>query len=153
VTPDELPHNVGLVITSPPYPNAYEYWLYHKYRMYWLGMDPIEVRQREIGARPHYFRKHHQDESDFERQMRMCFRLLSRVMLPGAKTCFLVGRSIIHGRTIDNVALLQRAAQPYGFGMEGMIGRRIPMHRKTFNPAHGKIGQEHILVFSLRGQT
>jgi site-specific DNA-methyltransferase (cytosine-N4-specific) len=31
VSPDELPRNVGLVITSPPYPNAYEYWLYHKY--------------------------------------------------------------------------------------------------------------------------
>ena len=43
-------------MTSPPYPNAYEYWLYHKYRMYWLGMDPIAVRQQEIGARPHYFR-------------------------------------------------------------------------------------------------
>jgi site-specific DNA-methyltransferase (cytosine-N4-specific) len=30
--------------------------LYHKYRMYWLGMDPIAVREHEIGARPHYFR-------------------------------------------------------------------------------------------------
>ena len=90
VTPDELPRNVGLVITSPPYPNAYEYW---------------------------------------------------------------VGRSIIHGRTIDNVALLQCATQPYGFVMEGVIGRRIPMHRKTFNPVHGKISQEHLLVFSLQSQT
>ncbi len=52
VTPDDLPANIGLVITSPPYPNAYEYWLYHKYRMYWQGMDPIEVRQLEIGAAP-----------------------------------------------------------------------------------------------------
>jgi site-specific DNA-methyltransferase (cytosine-N4-specific) len=121
--------------------------------MYWLGMDPIEVRQREIGARPHYFRKQRQDESDFERQMSICFRLLSRVMLPGAKACFLVGRSIIHGRTIDNVALLQRAAQPYGFVTEGVISRRIPVHRKTFNPLHGKISQEHILVFSLQTQT
>jgi DNA modification methylase len=153
VTPDELPRNVGLVVTSPPYPNAYEYWLYHKYRMYWLGMDPIEVRQREIGARPHYFRKQRQDESDFERQMSICFRLLFRVMLPGAKACFLVGRSIIHGRTIDNVALLQRAAQPYGFVTEGVISRRIPVHRKTFNPLHGKIRQEHILVFALQTQT
>jgi site-specific DNA-methyltransferase (cytosine-N4-specific) len=32
---------VGLTITSPPYPNAYEYWLYHKYRMYWLRFDPL----------------------------------------------------------------------------------------------------------------
>ena len=45
---------VSLVITSPPYPNAYEYWLYHKYRMWWLGfLDPIAVKEREIGARAH----------------------------------------------------------------------------------------------------
>ena len=42
---------LGLSITSPPYPNAYEYWLYHKYRMYWLGLDPKAVKEKEIGAR------------------------------------------------------------------------------------------------------
>ena len=46
---------IGMVITSPPYPNAYEYWLYHKYRMYWLGFDPLAVKSREIGARAHFF--------------------------------------------------------------------------------------------------
>jgi site-specific DNA-methyltransferase (cytosine-N4-specific) len=152
VTPDDLPSNIGLVITSPPYPNAYEYWLYHKYRMYWLGMDPITVRQHEIGARPHYFKKNHQDERDFERQMGSCFRLLSQVMQRGGKACFLVGRSIIHGRVIDNAALLQRAAHPHGFVMEGIVERDIPTTRKTFNPAHGGINQEHLIVFTLQVQ-
>jgi site-specific DNA-methyltransferase (cytosine-N4-specific) len=150
ITPEELPLNVGLVITSPPYPNAYEYWLYHKYRMYWLGMDPITVREHEIGARPHYFKKNHQDERDFERQMGNCFSLLSQVMIPGAKACFLVGRSIIHGRVIDNAALLQRAAQPHGFVMEGITERGIPATRKTFNPMHGGINQEHLIIFTLK---
>jgi len=148
LSPEELPRNVGLVITSPPYPNAYEYWLYHKYRMYWLGMDPIAVREQEIGARPHFFRKHAQSEKDFERQMSACFQLLSQVMLPAAKACFLVGRSIIHGRVIDNTMLLARAAQAHGFKVEGTVERRIPAHRKTFNPAHGKINREHLVVFS-----
>lgn len=147
--PEELP-SVGLVITSPPYPNAYEYWLYHKYRMYWLGFDPIPVREREIGARPHYFKKKAQDETDFEKQMQACFRLLARVMLPEAKACFLVGRSIIRGRLIDNAALLQRAAEHEGFAVEGIIGRNIPATRKAFNPAHSKINQEHIMIFGLR---
>lgn len=149
VTPDDLPSNIGLVVTSPPYPNAYEYWLYHKYRMYWLGMDPIAVRQREIGARAHYFTKNHQSETDFEQQMSQCFLLLSQVLKPKAKACFLVGRSIIHGRTIDNVSLLRRAAQQHGFITEGIIERNIPTHRKAFNPTHGKINQEHIIIFSL----
>lgn len=146
---NELPRNVGLVITSPPYPNAYEYWLYHKYRMYWLSMDPIAVREQEIGARPHYFKKNHQTESDFESQMETCFRLLSQVMVPGARACFLVGRSIIHGRTIDNAAILQRSASLNGFSTEQIIERKIRLTRKTFNPAHSKINQEHLLVFKL----
>lgn len=151
VTPEDLPRNIGLVITSPPYPNAYEYWLYHKYRMYWLGMDPIVVRANEIGARPHYFKGKSQDEHDFERQMSACFNLLSKVLLPNAKACFLVGRSIIHGRVIDNTALLQRAAQPHGFTVEGVVERLIPNRRKTFNPANSKINKEHLVVFGLKG--
>lgn len=150
VSPSDLPTNVGLVVTSPPYPNAYEYWLYHKYRMFWLGMDPIAVREREIGARPHYFKTNHQDETDFERQMGNCFRLLSRVMLPHAKACFLVGRSIIHAREIDNVALLARSAKPHGFEVEEVVARNIPSTRKAFNPSHAKITKEHIVVFSLK---
>jgi DNA modification methylase len=151
VAPEDLPSNIGLVVTSPPYPNAYEYWLYHKYRMYWLGMDPIEVRRHEIGARAHYFSgKKRQDEQDFERQMGICFRLLAQIMNQGAKACFLVGRSVIHGKVIDNVALLQRASKPYGFVTEGIVKRNIPTTRKTFNPAHGTINEEHLIVFSLR---
>jgi DNA modification methylase len=153
VTPNELPPDIGLVVTSPPYPNAYEYWLYHKYRMYWLGMDPIEVRRHEIGARAHYFgSKKRLEEQDFERQMSTCFHLLAQVMRPGAKACFLVGRSIIHGKVIDNADLLQRAAQPHGFITEGVIKRSIPTSRKTFNPAHSKINEEHLIVFGLQGQ-
>ena len=150
VKPEDLSCDVGLVVTSPPYPNAYEYWLYHKYRMYWLGMDPIEVREREIGARPHYFKKNAQDETDFERQMNICFRLLAQVVVPASKVCFLVGRSIIRGRVIDNAALLQRAAEPAGFAVEGIVGRNIPTTRKTFNPAHSKINREHLMVFGLK---
>jgi len=148
VAPSDIPGGVDLVVASPPYPNVYEYWLYHKYRMYWLGMDPIAVRSREIGARPHYFKANHQDETDFERQMSQVFHLLARVATREAKVCFLIGRSIIHGRTIDNVALLERAAVSSGFGVEGVVERRIPTHRKAFNPRFGSAAREHLVIFA-----
>lgn len=149
VAPADIPVEVGLVVTSPPYPNAYEYWLYHKYRMYWLGMDPLAVREAEIGARPHFFKKNHQTEKDFEDQMSRTFNLLSRVMKPGALACFVVGRSIIHGRFIDNVSLLGRAAKPHGFRRAGVAERRIPSTRKAFNPAHSTIDRESLVIFVL----
>lgn len=149
VSPESVREKVGLVVTSPPYPNAYEYWLYHKYRMYWLGMDPIAVRTSEIGARPHYFKKNHQTEDDFERQMEQCFSLLAKVMKDGAYACFVVGRSIIHGREIDNEALLERAAKHNGFRKVGLATRNIAMNRKSFNLSHATIAREGIVVFRL----
>ncbi len=145
--PSDVSERVGLVITSPPYPNAYEYWLYHKYRMYWLGFDPIAVRTAEMGARPHYFKKNHQTEADFERQMGRVFELISNVLEDDGLVCFLVGRSIIHGRTINNAELLERAAAQHGLVRLLETGRSIPSTRKAFNPTHGTIAKETLLVF------
>ncbi len=69
VEKSDISKPIGLVITSPPYPNAYEYWLYHKYRMFWLGYDPLKVKEAEIGARAHYFKKNHPTIDDFKAQI------------------------------------------------------------------------------------
>lgn len=149
IRPEALHRRVGLVITSPPYPNAYEYWLYHKYRMYWLGMDPIALRKGEIGARPHYFKKDHQTEDDFRSQMSTVFRMIGKVLPVGKFACFVVGRSIIHGREIDNVELLKAAAQSADhFEFAGSVVRSIASNRKSFNLSHAAIKQETIVVFA-----
>ena len=153
ISPDELGCGIGLLVTSPPYPNAYEYWLYHKYRMYWLGMDPIAVRTSEIGARPHYFKKNRQTEIHFEEQMGRCFWLLSRAMRPVSFACLIVGRSIIHGRHIDNTQVLKRAASSHGFQLVGQISRQIQRSRKSFNPATSKISEESIVIFYFGGKS
>jgi hypothetical protein len=41
---------VDAVVTSPPYANAFDYHLYHRHRMFWLGYDPSHVGQQEIGS-------------------------------------------------------------------------------------------------------
>jgi len=89
VLPQEIPGSVGLVITSPPYPNAYEYWLYHKYRMWWLGFDPLKVKSQEIGARAHFF-SGKEKAGDFYFQMESVFELLSKVCAPKSFVCFIV---------------------------------------------------------------
>ena len=91
------PDSVAASIFSPPYPNAYEYWLYHKYRMYWLGYDPIEVRTHEIGARPFYSGSGRLTEDDFAGQMQS-FRRLLVATAPGGMCFVVVGDSIIRGR-------------------------------------------------------
>ena len=148
VLPNDLPYKFGLIITSPPYPNAYEYWLYHKYRMYWLGEDPIAVRNAEIGARPNYFKRNPATADDFRKQMAHCFELFREVTLPRAVICIVVGRSIIKGKVINNAALLRSAAHEHNFQHVGSAARKIPSTRKAFNPAHGTINAETIIVFA-----
>lgn len=146
-TASDVGRRVSLVVTSPPYPNAYEYWLYHKYRMYWLGMDPLDVRENEIGARPHFFKKNPATADDFRVQMSSVFRLLSEVVVEGGYVCFQVGNSKIHGHVIDNAKLLRLAAAPFGFQNVETVSREIPLTRKAFNPSYARIREERILVF------
>lgn len=147
VSPDSIGQKVGLVITSPPYPNAYEYWLYHKYRMWWLGYDPITVRSLEIGARPHYQKKNGHTEKDFEEQLSQVFSLFDRVVVAGGHICIVIGRSIIKGREIDNAALMTKIAQVHGYTPIAKIPRVIASTRKSFNLSYGRITTEHIMIF------
>lgn len=147
VSSDQIGKNVGLVVTSPPYPNAYEYWLYHKYRMWWLGYDPIEVRTYEIGARPHYQKKNGQTEKDFYLQMKHVFDILTECLVNGGHICFVVGRSIISGRIIDNGKLIRDIGENHRLHLVADITREIDATKKSFNLKYGKIKEENILVF------
>jgi hypothetical protein len=139
--------SVALACFSPPYPNAYEYWLYHKYRMYWLGFDAVAVRESEIGARPHYSKKNGLTEIDFADQMGQIFSELKRVLRIGAHAVVIVGDSVIGGRTIDNGTLLADVAGSAGFVTDFAGVRDVATGRSSFNRAHSRGRRtEHILV-------
>jgi site-specific DNA-methyltransferase (cytosine-N4-specific) len=137
---------ISLVITSPPYPNAYEYWLYHKYRMWWLGFDPLAVKEREIGARAHFFKTNHHTADDFVRQMSKTFDMLTKLLVKGGFVCFVIGRSRIHGKTVDNAKVIEDAARAAGFVREFSAERVLSPNRKSFNLSHANIKTETVLV-------
>lgn len=147
-----MPHvpddSMSAAVFSPPYPNAYEYWLYHKYRMYWLDYDPIAVRANELGARPHYSRKNGLTEVDFAVQMRDVFREIARVLRAHAPVAVVIGDSVIGGRWIDNATLLADAVRDDGFKLVARAERLIHRTRSSFNNAHsrGRVN-EHVLLF------
>lgn len=147
LNPATIRRPVGLVVTSPPYPNAYEYWLYHKYRMWWLGFDPLAVKAREIGARAHFFKgSNSHTAADFERQMMDTMRFLESVVVEGGHACFVVGRSRIHGTVVDNAAIIAKAGAAHGFAEVMRAERVIAASRKSFNLSHANIKTETVLV-------
>lgn len=142
-----LEREIGLVVTSPPYPNAYEYWLYHKYRMWWLGFDPLAVKEAEIGARPKYFRKNPETPEDFMNNISSIVGGISTRLHPKGNLCWVVGSSMIHGVEIDNASLLVEAHEKHGLKPLCQLGRSIRMGKKSFNLSNSRQTKEEILVF------
>lgn len=145
---DALPdEHFAAAVFSPPYPNAYEYWLYHKYRMYWLGFDPVPVRSAELGARPHYCKPNGLTEHDFAAQMADVFAGIRRCLRPGAPVVVVIGDSIIGRRRVDNGRLLVDVAAARGFHLEAWTTRSIRGGRSSFNRAHSRAREsEHVLL-------
>ncbi|PMN23465.1 RNA methyltransferase [Vibrio splendidus] len=143
---DDIGDSVGLLVTSPPYPNAYEYWLYHKYRMWWLDFDPQSVKKSEIGARAHFFKKNHHTAEDFFHQMKGTLSLASEVLVDSGYAAFVVGRSKIHGEIVDNAQLIIDGAEELGFNIIGRFDRNMNSSRKSFNLSHANIKKETIVV-------
>jgi SAM-dependent methyltransferase len=143
---------ISLVITSPPYPNAFEYWLYNKYRMYWLGYDPIGVRKVEIGARPHYVSSKGDTIHDFSEQMAAVFGSLSKHLVQGAPIAVVVSSDCrIRGEVFDVPVLLEEALTRTGYEPLTQVRRRIPRTRKAFNPEIGSIESETLLFMRWPG--
>lgn len=147
VSKHDINAQIGLVITSPPYPNAYEYWLYHKYRMWWLGFDPLLVKEKEIGARAHFFKKNPPTKEDFAEQMRKVLLLITSNLVKRGHVCFVIGRSKVHGEIIDNSSIIVSEALRIGLSLIFNQERTLAASRKSFNLSHASIKSENLLVF------
>lgn len=140
-------NSADLAVTSPPYPNAYDYHLYHKYRLFWLGMNPHHLRKLEIGAHADYSKKNGHDEVDFMRDMEKCMLNTSKILKKGSYYVLVIGDSILKGRNIQNNKILKQAAEKTPFNFVTEFTRNLKLSKKSFNPKIGNIKTEKIVVF------
>ncbi|MGH8250463.1 MAG: DNA methyltransferase [Steroidobacteraceae bacterium] len=147
--------DIDLVVSSPPYPNAYSYHLYHMTRMLWLGMDQPTFKRAEIGSHRKYSAKGPRaaTHKTFAGEMDRIFAWLATRLKAGRFACFVVGDSIIGGRRYNNADTMAIGAADYGFTEVARIERRLQDTKKAFNPVIGKIRQEHILILQNRGDS
>lgn len=140
-------NSANLSVTSPPYPNAYDYHLYHKYRLFWLGMNPQRLRKLEIGAHADYSKKNGPDEFDFMKDMEKCFLNTSKILTKGSYFVLVMGDSILKGRNICNNEILKLAAKKTPFKFVNEFSRNLKLSKKSFNPKIGNIKTEKIVIF------
>ena len=79
--------------------------------------------------------------------MNCVFDTLAECLVVDGHICFVVGRSIISGRVIDNAELIQDIGEKHNLVLVANITREIAPAKKSFNLKYGKIKEENILVF------
>jgi site-specific DNA-methyltransferase (cytosine-N4-specific) len=137
-----------LMVCSPPYPNAFSYHLYHMTRMVWLGMDQPKFKKEEIGSHRKYSSKSQNGATakTFKEEMGTIFEWLYCSLKLNRYACFVVGNSTIRGETVDNAQLISDEASARGFIEIDRLDRKMQETKKAFNPAHGRIKTEQILI-------
>jgi DNA modification methylase len=143
--------SVDLVVTSPPYANSHDYYLYNKLRLFWLGFDVEPVQRAEIGSR----NKHSDQQLGIEHYAENMTGVLSevrRVMRPAAVAAVVVGDAVIRGVFHDMSRLYEDMAEAVGL----RVSRRYAFRHKPFTSAFhatfgtGRSKQTHVLVLRRR---
>lgn len=133
----------ALACFSPPYPNTFDYHLYHRFRMFWLGFDPRPVKPNEIGAHLRY----EPDGSSWADDMGRAFDALRLMLRPGGRVLCIVGSGKYRGELVDSAQVLTDAVTHRGFTLELSRVRRVARHRRAFNLSDARLNEEHVLVF------
>ena len=142
-----FPENTAdFAVTSPPYPNAYDYHLYHRHRLLWLGMSPKKLKDSEIGSHAHYSCKNALTEKDFEEDMRQVMFATSYILKKGKYFVLVIGDSILKGRKIQNNKIIIKLCDSTPFTFVSEFSRIINSKRKSFNPRHGNICSENLIL-------
>jgi site-specific DNA-methyltransferase (cytosine-N4-specific) len=132
-----------LIITSPPYMNAYDYHKYHRQRMNWLGIDPQPVRRAEIGGHDTYTKRTADPETYFGDMCR-CIGEMYRV-LRRKKFCFIViGDAIVKGKEIASHKRFGEIGEEVGFRLHEIVTRNVDKTSKSFGYG-ARIEKEHIV--------
>lgn len=146
ISTDELPSgSVDLIVTSPPYGNAMDYHLYHRFRLLWLGHDPIAFGKTEIGSHL----KHQRESSGFDTyfdDMVKAVSGMSRVLKNGRYAVLVIGDSVYEGKTYDTARLLAKQSREMGFDAADVFERDVHKVKRSFTPAGRRASKESILV-------
>jgi DNA modification methylase len=136
---------VDLIVTSPPYGNATDYHLYHRFRLMWLGYDPRALGRMEIGSH-----LRHQKESsgfdDYAAEMEQVLLQLLPLLKPGRFAVLVIGDAIYNKILYPAAKLLGERAEQIGFEQVCIQERQLPTHRRSFTAAGRRATSENLLV-------
>lgn len=134
-------------ITSPPYMNSFDYYLYHKLRMYWLGYNHYEVQEKEIGSR----NKHCDNGRGVDAYVESIFQVVEQVyrkLTQHGYFCIVIGDSIYKDELIRMDEIYSRIARRAGFTTKEVFSFDQRKYTRAFTPNLKTIEKKsHIMIF------
>ena len=139
------PDSIDLIVTSPPYGNAMDYHLYHRFRLLWLGQDPLQLAKIEIGSHL----RHQKESSGFDsylEDMEQSLAGMYRVLKPGRYAVLVVGDAIYKSNLYKGAESLSDISNKLGFETACIIERKIHTTKRSFVAAGRRATSEKLLV-------
>lgn len=137
--------SVDLVVTSPPYANTYDYYLYHKMRMFWLGMDYQEAQRDEIGSRYKYSSQE-KDPETFFKNLQAALEEMERVLVNGGRAVFIIGDSVIRGEFFNMDKRIKQICEGLDLKITSQITQDLSTYT-SFNTSFGSQEKQEYIIF------
>lgn len=138
---------VDFVVTSPPYMNSYDYYLYHKLRMFWLGVDHYPIQAEEIGSRNKHS-DHGHDLEDYLSEIQKTMVETRRILKDGSFAAYIIGDSILRAKLVRMNDYYQRIAGRSGLRLVDSFSYDQRAYTKAFTANYKSLAkQSHILLF------
>lgn len=143
--------SVDLIVTSPPYLNAYDYHKYHRQRLHWIGGEESVAfaRDREIGSHDEFTRSNATPDGYFK-DMDACFAEWARVLKRGGRCLIVVGDAIVSKTAVHVGDRFVDLLAERGLAEERRWIRALHSTKRAFNVKNSRISHEHVLLFKKR---
>lgn len=139
-------NSIDLIVTSPPYVNALDYYRQHMYSMHWLDMDYKDFKNNEIGGHSHFIHNRFRLLSEYLGDMFRSMMEMNRVLKKGKLAAIVVGNSSLEYELMENYKYFSAFAPTVGFRPHASLFRNIDKTKKYTNDLVGQIDDEYILV-------
>lgn len=138
---------IDMIITSPPYPNTYDYYLYHKHRMLWLGYDYKVVMNSEIGSRRE-FSSLKRPVSNFTNDLLNILSSANKILKKAGYILIIIGDGVVQGNKYRSDIETKKIGKKMGWEIIDEVFTELDNTSKKFQASFREKGKkEHYLLF------
>lgn len=145
--PGVSPASIDLVVTSPPYPGVYDYLAHHAARLRWLRLKPSEFDRAELGSRRRLEPMGPEAGAErWRRELKAVLNALFRVLRPEGAAVLMIADSVLAGRAVYALELLQSIGPETGFQFKAAASQVRPHFHRPTAAAFDRPRREHAIL-------